>query len=173
MTNYKILLKNITTFFFDLDGVLTDGSVLIASNNEQLRTVNVKDGYALQLAVKKGYRVIIFSGGHANYLKQRFECLGIKDIFFGVDNKLEVFNDFIKTNNITLDEILYMGDDIPDYEVMKKVALPCCPTDASEEIISISKYISDCKGGKGCVRDVIEQVMKVQNCWFDKDAFHW
>jgi len=173
MDNYRVLLKNINTFFFDVDGVLTDGSFLIAENGEQMRTMNVKDGYAMQYAVKKGFRIVILSGGQSNTLKPRFEYLGIKDIFLGIQNKLEVFEEFIKTKNISLDQLLFMGDDIPDYEIMSRVVLPCCPADASEEIKSISKYISPRNGGKGCVRDVIEQTLKVQDCWFDKDSFHW
>jgi len=173
MTNYKQLLKKISTFVFDVDGVLTNGSVLIATDGEQQRTANVKDGYALQYAVKKGFRIVILSGGRSNCLQQRFEYLGIKDIFLGIDNKLGILKEYLKKNKIKKDEVLIMGDDIPDYEIMKHVDFACCPADASEEIKAISKYISDRKGGEGCVRDIIEQVMKVQGCWFDKDAFHW
>jgi len=171
--NYKQLLKNITTFFLDIDGVLTDGSVIIAADGEQLRTMNVKDGYVLQLAVKNGYRVVIISGGRSKQMPSRFEYLGIKDVFLGVDNKIECFNDYLKKHNIDKSQTLYMGDDIPDYEVMKEVAVACCPADAAEEIKSIAHYISPISGGKGCVRDIIEQVMKVQDKWFGNNAFHW
>lgn len=171
--NYKELLKNIKTIILDVDGVLTDGSVIIASNGEQLRTMHVKDGYALHMASKKKYRIIILSGGRSEVLEARFNYLGIKEVFLGVNDKYGFFSDYIKKNKIKLSEILYMGDDIPDYKVMKKVALACCPADAAEEIKSICQYISPIAGGKGCVRDIIEQIMKVQNNWFDNDAYNW
>ena len=173
MANYKQLLHKITTFVFDVDGVLTDGNVILAESGEQLRTMNVKDGYALQLAVKKGYRIVIISGGKSNAVYKRFEYLGVKDIFLGIDNKLKVFNEFISNNKIELNEVLYMGDDIPDYEIMKEVGVATCPLNSAEEIKSISMYISNFKGGEGCVRDILEQVMKVQGKWLNSDAFHW
>lgn len=173
MTNYKQLLSSVKTFVFDVDGVMTSGTVLLTVDNEMLRSMNVKDGYALQLAVRKGYHVMIISGGNCKAVRARFSLLGIKDIFLGVSNKLEVFNKYINQKKIQPKEILYMGDDIPDFPVMKLVGVPACPADAAEEIKGISKYISSYKGGEGCVRDVIEQVMKIHGTWFNDDGFHW
>jgi len=173
MSNYKILLKKINTFIFDYDGVLTDGTVILQADGEALRTANVKDGYALQLAVKRGYNVAIISGGNSASMNKRFEALKIKDFFLGVENKVEVLNNFMKEKGLKPENILYMGDDIPDYKAMKEVGIPCCPADASPEIKSISKYISDKPGGKGCVRDVIEQTMKIQDKWISEDGFRW
>ena len=173
MKNYKELLKHINTFIFDHDGVLTDGTVILTSNGDALRTANVKDGYALQLAVKKGYRVAIISGGYSESMLRRFEALKIKDVFLGVERKIEVFRDYIRDNNLNPEEILYMGDDIPDFEIMKQVGVAACPADAVEEIKAISAYISHLGGGRGCARDVIEQVMKIQGKWMSDGAFHW
>ena len=171
--NFKKLLSKIDTFIFDVDGVMTDGIVILSSAGEMLRTMNVKDGYALQLAIKKGYNIYIISGGYSEVVKQRFEKLGINKVYLGVSNKLEVYEKIIQQSRILPENILYMGDDIPDCKVMKKVGLPACPADAVVEIKQISKYISSKDGGKGCVRDVIEQVMRVQDKWFDNDGFHW
>ncbi len=173
MDNYRKELDKINTFIFDIDGVMTDGNVIIASDGEQLRTMNVRDGYALQLAVKKGYRIIIISGGKSTIMAQRFLGLGITDVYLGVNNKVEAYQNYINKNNLNSENILYMGDDIPDYEVMSVVGFAACPADAAEEIKSISKYISPNKGGYGCVRDIIEQVMKIHGNWFNKDSFHW
>jgi len=173
MANYKSLLKHINTFIFDYDGVLTDGTVILMNNGDALRTANVKDGYALQLAVKKGYRIAIISGAYSESMLRRFEALNVKDVFLKVDNKLETYNKYLAANNIENQHVLYMGDDIPDYEVMKIAGVPTCPADASEEIKAIAKYISHQKGGNGCARDVIEQVMKIQGKWMNDGAFHW
>jgi len=171
--NYKELLKKITTIFLDVDGVLTDGTVIVAEDGEQLRNVNVKDGYVLQLAVKKGYRIVIISGGKSKYMTKRFEYLGINDVFLGVVNKIECFIDYIKAHQISAENCMYIGDDIPDYKVMQEVAVACCPLDAAEEIKNISHYVSHLKGGRGCVRDIIEQVLKARGDWFDTDSFSW
>ncbi|MBU2652294.1 MAG: HAD hydrolase family protein [Bacteroidetes bacterium] len=173
MKNYKELLKDVNTLVFDYDGVLTDGTVILQESGEPLRTANVKDGYALQLAAKNGYRIVIISGGKSTSMHNRFKALNINDIFLGVEKKLDVFNHYIKKHKIDLDHVLYMGDDIPDYEIMKEVGIPVCPADAADEIKRISIYISHLKGGEGCARDVIEQVMKVQNKWMNDGAFHW
>ncbi len=173
MINYKENLKHITTLMFDFDGVLSDGKVLVLPDGEQLRMTSVRDGYALQLAVKKGFRIVIISGGYSESMTKRFEALKITDIFLGISNKKEVFEKYISDNNLSYSEILYMGDDIPDYEVMKMASIAACPANAAEEIKSISHYISKFNGGDGCVRDIIEQVMKIHGKWFDKDAFHW
>ena len=173
MTNYKKLLKNINTFIFDYDGVFTSGTLIMMMEGEPLRTAYVKDGYAIQLAAKKGYNIVIISGGKSETINNRFTALKIKDVFIGAENKVKIFNNYIKKHNIKTENTLYMGDDIPDFEVMKKAGLPCCPSDASEEIKSISKYISDKKGGEGCVRDIIEQVLKIQGKWMNDDAYNW
>jgi 3-deoxy-D-manno-octulosonate 8-phosphate phosphatase (KDO 8-P phosphatase) len=173
MTNYKELLKNINTFVFDYDGVLSDGSVITLDDGEAYRTTNVKDGYALQLARKKGYRIAIISGAKADCMMHRLKALQISDIFLGCENKLETFNNYLKTNQIDSSHVLFMGDDIPDYEIMLTAGLSSCPLDAAEEIKKVAKYISHFGGGRGCVRDVIEQVLKVQGKWMNDDAYHW
>jgi 3-deoxy-D-manno-octulosonate 8-phosphate phosphatase (KDO 8-P phosphatase) len=173
MSNYKANLKRIKTFIFDIDGVMTDGIVLLTQDGDMLRTMNVKDGYALHLAVKKGYRIIIISGGRSDSVRSRFSGLGINEIYLGISNKLEVYHKIVEDDKLNPEEILYMGDDIPDYQIMKEVGVAACPADAAEEIKSVSEYISSHPGGKGCVRDILEQVMKVQETWFDDDGFHW
>jgi len=165
MSNYKEKLSGITTFIFDYDGVLTNGVILITNSGDQLRTGHVKDGYALQLAVKSGYRIAVISGGYSESMRHRCNALKLTDVFLGVENKLEVFDKYISENGLNTDEVLYMGDDIPDYHVMKKVGMPVCPADAAQEIRDICSYISHFNGGEGCVRDVIEQVLKVQDRW--------
>ena len=173
MTNYKELLKNINTFVFDYDGVLSDGSVITLDDGEAYRTTNVKDGYALQLARKKGYRIAIISGAKADCMIHRLKALQISDIFLGCENKLETYLTYLRNNEIDTSSVLFMGDDIPDYELMLAAGLSSCPMDAAEEIKKVAKYISHFGGGKGCVRDVIEQVLKVQGKWMNDDAYHW
>ncbi len=163
--SYKEYLNQITTFIFDVDGVLTDGTVTVTTDGEMLRTMNIKDGYALKTAVDKGYSVCIISGGSNEGVRKRLENLGLTDVYLGVQNKIEQLNDYLEKHDLKLENALYMGDDIPDYPVMKLVGLPCCPQDAVPEIKAISKYISHKNGGKGAVRDVIEQVLKVQGKW--------
>jgi 3-deoxy-D-manno-octulosonate 8-phosphate phosphatase (KDO 8-P phosphatase) len=173
MSNYKEKLLKVNTFIFDYDGVLSDGSLLLTSDGDALRTANVKDGYALQLAKKKNYRIAVISGGYSESMKRRFESLKVEDVFLGVDKKIDVYTDYMKTHNLENENVLFMGDDIPDYEIMLTVGVPTCPADASEEIKKVSSYISHLPGGKGCVRDVIEQVLKVQGKWMNDDAYHW
>lgn len=163
--SYKEYLADITTFIFDVDGVLTDGTITITTDGEMLRTMSIKDGFALKTAVDAGFNVCIISGGSNEGVRKRLAGLGIKDIYLGAHNKIEQLNDYMCKHNITKQQLLYMGDDIPDYPVMKLVGLPCCPQDAVAEIKGISKYISHKNGGKGAVRDVIEQVLKVQGKW--------
>lgn len=171
--NYKSKLKDITTFIFDFDGIFTDGIVLLSPPMDFLRTMNVRDSYAVQYCIKKGYRVAIITGGNSEMVRERMAYLGVTDVFLRSSDKLKVFEQYAADNNIDPATVLYMGDDIPDYFVMEKVGLPCCPNDAVEEIKSVSLYISPIPGGRGCVRDVIEQVLKVQGVWFDKKDFHW
>ncbi|PHQ30213.1 KdsC family phosphatase [Leeuwenhoekiella nanhaiensis] len=169
--SYKEYLNQITTFIFDVDGVMTDGSLIIDSQGEMLRTMNVKDGYALKTAINKGFNMCIISGGTNEGVRSRLEALGVSDIHLGAHAKIEFFKDYLAKNNIKAENVLYMGDDIPDYPVMQQVGLPCCPQDAVKEIKEVAKYVSHKKGGKGCVRDVIEQVLKVQGKWMqDFDA---
>ncbi len=164
-TNYKQKMNQITTFIFDVDGVLTDSSVHITPSGEMLRTMNIRDGFAMKAAIDSGYNVCIISGGSNEGVRIRLQNLGIVDIFLGVPNKVSVFETYIKTNQINPNQVLYMGDDLPDFHVMQLVGLPTCPQDSSPEIKTIATYISHQNGGKGAVRDVIEQVMKVQNTW--------
>jgi 3-deoxy-D-manno-octulosonate 8-phosphate phosphatase (KDO 8-P phosphatase) len=173
MPNYKALLKGVTAFIFDYDGVLTDGSVIMTETGEALRIANIKDGYALQLAVRKGYHVAVISGARSMSMVHRLEALKVKDVFLGVSDKLAVYRDYLKAKGIDDNQALFMGDDIPDYEVMKVAGVPTCPADAAEEIKKMAVYISPFPGGKGCVRDVIEQVLKIQGKWMDGEAFSW
>ncbi|WP_303315674.1 HAD-IIIA family hydrolase [Flavivirga abyssicola] len=163
--SYKEYLEHITTFIFDVDGVLTDGTVTVTSTGDMLRKMNIKDGYALKTAVDMGYNICIISGGSNEGVRVRLQGLGISNIYLGAHNKIEQLEAYLGDNNIKSENVLYMGDDIPDFPVMKRIGLPCCPQDAVPEIKNISKYISHKKGGKGAVRDVIEQVLKVQEKW--------
>lgn len=163
--SYKEIMNHITTLIFDVDGVLTDSSVFVTNEGEILRTMNIRDGYALKAAVESGYNVCIISGGSNEGVRVRLRNLGITDIHLGSPDKVETYKEYIELYNIKPEEVLYMGDDIPDFHVMKLVGLPVCPQDASPEIKVISKYISHKNGGKGAAREVIEQVMKVQGKW--------
>jgi 3-deoxy-D-manno-octulosonate 8-phosphate phosphatase (KDO 8-P phosphatase) len=165
--SYKEIMNDITTFILDVDGVLTDGTIHVTQTGEMLRHMHIRDGYAMKAAVENGYTVCIISGGSNEGVRVRLRNLGITDIHLGVPNKVETFNEFIELYNIKPEQVLYMGDDIPDFHVMKLVGLPTCPQNAVPEIKNISKYISHINGGKGCVRDVIEQVMKVQGKWME------
>jgi len=173
MSNYKEKLLKVNTFIFDYDGVLSDGTIILTSSGDALRTANVKDGYAMQLAIKKNYRIAIISGGYSESMKHRFDSLNIKDVFLGVDKKIDIYNQYLQTNNLENENILFMGDDIPDYEIMLTAGVPTCPVDAAEEIKRVATYISHQPGGHGCVRDIIEQVLKVQEKWMNDDAYHW
>lgn len=167
LDNFKERLKNIKAFVFDVDGVFST-NVFLHPNGDMLRSMNTKDGFALQYAVKThSFLAGIITGGYSDSVKTRFNSLGISDVYIKSRNKLEDFEDFMQKYKLKVEEILYMGDDIPDYEVMKIVGVPTCPADASEEIKSISVYISDKKSGDGCVRDVIEQVLRAQGKWFN------
>ena len=163
--NILELFQPIRTFVFDVDGVLTDGTVLVLDDGQQVRGMNVRDGYALQLAVRKGYRVAVISGGEAGAVRIRLEKLGVQDIFLGVADKEAVLDEYMGRHSITKGEVLYMGDDMPDYPPMERVGLPCCPVDSATEILRLAKYISPLPGGRGCVRDVIEKVLKLNDAW--------
>ena len=166
--SYKEIMPQIKAFIFDVDGVLTDGTVLVFEDGQLVRQMNIKDGYALKTAIDAGYNVCIISGGSNEGVRSRLKGLGIVDIYLGAHNKINQYNEFINKYGLQPENILYMGDDIPDYPVMKLVGLACCPKDAVPEIQEISNYISRKNGGKGCVRDVIEQVLKVQGNWNGK-----
>ncbi|MGL2994506.1 KdsC family phosphatase [Flavobacterium sp. TSSA_36] len=163
--SYKEIMNAISTFVFDVDGVLTDGSVFINNQGEMLRTMNIRDGYAIKTAVDSGYNVCIISGGSNEGVRVRLRNLGVTDIHLGTPDKVATFDEYVDVYQIKPEQVLYMGDDIPDYHVMKLVGLPTCPQDACSEIKSIAAYISHKNGGKGAVRDVIEQVMRVQGKW--------
>ncbi|HAN18706.1 MAG: 3-deoxy-D-manno-octulosonate 8-phosphate phosphatase [Bacteroidetes bacterium GWC2_33_15] len=165
MANYKEKLKNIKAFIFDVDGVFTDGKIYLEPGGEFVRAVDMKDGYAVNYAIKQGYIIGIISGGNSEAVRKRFQFLKITDIYMNSKDKKSDFEDFYFKYNLKPEEILYMGDDIPDYEVMKLAGLSTCPADAVEEIKSIAHYISTFPGGQGCVRDVIEQVLKLQGKW--------
>lgn len=157
--------KDITCFVFDVDGVLTNGQLLILPDGLMARAMHIKDGYALQLAIKKGYRVIIISGGNAPDVKNRLEKLGIIEVWMQVSNKTDILEKCMQESQLAKTSVLYMGDDMPDLKAMQVVGLPCCPSDAVQEIKEKAIYISHLKGGEGCVRDVIEKVMKLRGDW--------
>lgn len=157
--------KRIRTFVFDVDGVLTDGSLLIPDDGQMIRRMNIKDGYALQLAFKQGYRLAVISGGKSEAVRERLNRLGMKDVFLNVHDKKEKLLSYAAEYGLPLEELLFMGDDIPDYTVMKIAGLACAPADAAAEIKQVAHYISSLPGGAGCVRDVIEKVLKLNSNW--------
>ncbi len=165
--NILAAFKSVKAFVLDVDGVLTNGNVLVLNDGQMARQMNIKDGYALQLAIKKGYQVLIISGGNDEAVKVRLQKLGITSIFMNVTNKRDVLLEFVTKESLTWPEILYMGDDIPDFATMQMAGLACCPADAVPEIKNISHYISPLEGGRGCVRDVIEKVLKLNEHWND------
>lgn len=173
MANFKEDLVRVKAFIFDIDGVLSLQTINLNSFGVPNRTVNLRDGYALQLAVKKGYFVGIISGSSSRDYQKRLRSLGVYDIYLRSRSKMNDFDTFLKKHNLTRSDVLYMGDDIPDFEVMKKAGIAVCPSDADSEIRQISAYISDKKGGEGCVRDIIEQVLRLHNNWMDTEAFSW
>ncbi len=163
--NILELFKKITTFVFDVDGVLTDGTVLVLDNGLQARRMNIKDGFALQMAVKNGYKVLIVSGGNSPQVADRLEKLGIHDVHMAVANKKSFIAEYIATNKLSKEQLLFMADDLPDLPAMSIVGLPCCPADAVSEVKEAVQYISPLKGGDACVRDVIEKVLKLNDHW--------
>lgn len=163
--NYKEYLRDITTFIIDVDGVLTDGSLLITTKGEMLRKMNVKDGYALKTALMKGYNVCIISGGTNEGVRNRLKGLGVTDIYLGAHHKQEPLQEYLDVHQINPKNALYMGDDLPDIPPMKMVALATCPQNAAAEVKTIADYVSHKNGGEGCVRDIIEQVLKMRGDW--------
>ncbi|MFY0644520.1 MAG: HAD-IIIA family hydrolase [Bacteroidia bacterium] len=158
-------LTKVNTFVFDVDGVLTDGSILVTEHGDQLRSMNIKDGYALQYAVKQNYNVIIISGGDSEGVRKRLERLGVKEIHLGVKDKTSLLQQICTSNDISLDSCLYMGDDLPDLHVMDLCAVKSCPRDAVSEIQAIADIVSQMPGGRGAVRDIIEKTLTVQGKW--------
>jgi len=172
MTDFD--LTAIKAMVFDVDGVLSTDVMQLSESGDPVRTVNVKDGYALQLAVKQGFRLCIITGARVASIRKRFEGLGIEDVYIASSVKIRDFEHFVDKYSLNESEILYMGDDIPDYQIMQRVGLPCCPADAVPEIKAMSRYVSPIKGGCGCVRDVVEQVLKANGKWLaDEHAFGW
>jgi 3-deoxy-D-manno-octulosonate 8-phosphate phosphatase (KDO 8-P phosphatase) len=170
--NYKAKLKDITTFIFDVDGVLTDGKVYLLKE-EVVRALNSKDGYALQYASKNNYDIFIITGGYSEDLKKRLIDLGIKDVFLRSSKKIDVYNRIKEKYSIEDKQVLYMGDDIPDIPVLKIAGVSCCPQDAAIDVKEIVDYHSPLDGGKGCVREIIEQTLRVQGTWLNDKAYHW
>ncbi|MBE6300341.1 MAG: HAD-IIIA family hydrolase [Parabacteroides distasonis] len=173
MSSINYDLNKIKAFVFDVDGVLSCDVIPLHPNGDPMRTVNIKDGYALQLAVKKGYQVAIITGGYTEAVRIRFSRLGITHIYMKSAVKLKDYQDFLEKTGLQPEEVMYAGDDIPDYEVMKLVGLSVAPADAVPEIKRIAKYISHKNGGQGVARDVIEQTMKAQGVWMGDEAFGW
>jgi 3-deoxy-D-manno-octulosonate 8-phosphate phosphatase (KDO 8-P phosphatase) len=178
--SYLDLFNHIRAFVFDIDGVMTDGKVIILPNGEQMRHMHSKDGYALQLAVKKGYPVAVISGSNSIQVKERLQALGLTDVYLKSAHKDESMEDFMFSYDLKPEEIMYMGDDIPDIAALQMIGLPACPVDAAPEVKQLAKFISKKPGGEGCVREIIELVMKTQGKWFDPEknsdnlaAFTW
>ena len=167
-------LKTIKAVFFDVDGVLSRQTITLHEDGTPLRTVNIQDGYALQYAVKCGLHIAIISGAKTESIRKRYESLGVKNVILGADVKLQYYQKLKSQLNLTDDDIIFVGDDIPDYEIMRECVLPCCPADAAPEIKAVAKYISPVPGGEGVARDIIEQVLKAQGKWMhDHTAFGW
>lgn len=171
--NYKAKLHEIKAFVFDYDGVISDGNIWSANDTIIARSGNVKDGYAMQYALRKGYLIAILSGGSGDSIRSRMKMLGVEDVYLGSHRKKEIFEDFLKDKQLLPEQVLYVGDDIPDYDVMRLAGVSACPADAAEEIKAVADYISHKNGGCGCVRDVIEQVLRLQGQWFHEDAKAW
>lgn len=167
-------LSLIKAVIFDVDGVLSANVIPLAMDGEPMRTINIKDGYAIHLAARLGLDVVILTGGRTEAVRIRFANLGLKHVYMDCRYKLDVFEKFMQENGYRPEEVAYMGDDIPDYEVMQRVGLPCCPSDAAPEIKAIARYISPCKGGDGCGRDLLQQILEERGLWMNgQDAFAW
>lgn len=172
MINYD--LRKIKAIIFDVDGVLSASTIQIGPDGQPLRTANIKDGYAMHLAVQEGLLLGIITGGKVESVRTRYEGLGLQEVHLACSVKMKTYEAILSKYGLSDEEVLYMGDDIPDYEVMQRCGCPCCPADAADEIRAISLYISHKPGGEGCARDVIEQVLRVQGLWMsDAKAFGW
>ena len=173
MINYKEKLQAVKAFVFDFDGVMTDGSVWVYADKETVRCGNIKDGYAIQYAVKKGYTIAVISGATSMSIDNRMAMLGVTQCYTGCGDKIKTYEEFLAKNNLRDDQVLCMGDDLPDYPLLKRAGIAACPADAAVEIKEIVDYISIYNGGHGCVRDVIEQVLRLHGQWFHQDAVIW
>ncbi len=174
MKSYLEKLEDIKAFVFDVDGVFTDGTVTLLPSGDQIRKMNIKDGYAVQHAVKRGVNICIISGGKSEAVRTRFQGLGVQNINLGASYKMDVFDEFLLTYDLTKEDCLYMGDDMPDLEIMSQVGLAVCPNDAAPEIKEVSHYISPKNGGEGAVRDILEQYLKAKVLWSgDKTSLTW
>ncbi|MBO6234179.1 MAG: HAD hydrolase-like protein [Prevotella sp.] len=172
MINYD--LTSVKAIIFDVDGVLSLSTIQMSPAGLPVRTVNIKDGYAIQLAIKMGMKIAIISGGTDPSIEERYRKLGMTDIFMSCSTKIQVLNQYLADNHLSADEVIYVGDDIPDYEIMKVVGCPCCPADACSDIKEISTYVSPYEGGKGCARDIIEQILRAKGLWLSSaKAFGW
>jgi 3-deoxy-D-manno-octulosonate 8-phosphate phosphatase (KDO 8-P phosphatase) len=172
MINYD--LTSVKAIIFDVDGVLSLSTIQMSPAGLPVRTVNIKDGYAIQLAIKMGMKIAIISGGTDPSIEERYRKLGMTDIFMSCSTKIQVLNQYLADNHLSADEVIYVGDDIPDYEIMKVVGCPCCPADACSDIKEISTYISPYEGGRGCARDIIEQILRAKGLWLSSaKAFGW
>ena len=172
MINYDLV--KIRAVVFDLDGVLSSETIALGGDGTPMRTVNIKDGYAIQLAIKMGLRVAIISGCRIEAVRKRYEGLGMQDIYLGADVKIKVYDDFIAKYNLNDDEVIYMGDDVPDLEILRRVGCPVCPQDACPDVKDACLYVSPYRGGYGCGRDVIEQTLRAQGKWLSSEkAFGW
>ena len=167
--NFKEKLIKIKNFVFDIDGVFTDGSIIVDNEGNELRVFNTRDGIAVKLALDNGYNICVISGGKNVGVRKRLSRLGVKDIFLGAENKVEIFTNYLNKNNLNLNETMFMGDDIPDIQILKMVGLSCCPNDAAKEVRELVDYISIKKGGEGCVRDIIEQILTIQKNWIENE----
>ena len=165
--------RRLDTFVFDVDGVMTDSNVLVLEDGKLLRRMSIRDGYALKLAVQRGLRIAIITGGKSEGVVTRLRNLGVQDIYAGVANKLDALEELTDIYNLDLNRVLYMGDDLPDFEVMRKVGLPACPRNAAHEILEIARYVSPYDGGQGCVRDVLEKTLRLQNKWLPEPVRQW
>lgn len=170
MISYKEKLNTIKTVILDVDGVLTDGNLILLPSGEMVRSMNTRDGYAMQLAIKKGIRIVVITGGKDQAVVDRLKYLGLTDIYAGAHDKVDAFQDLVFSYGLNPDEIAYMGDDYPDLAVMNLVGLSTCPNDACMDVRKAAEYISPENGGKGCVRDLLEQILKVQGLWYNEDA---
>ena len=173
MNELNTLLAGVNTFLFDYDGVMTDGTVYMDGNGDPLRTSNVKDGYALQLASKLGYHIAVISGAVCTNITKRMHALGVKDVYVGVPDKVVQLEAYLREKQLAPEQVAFMGDDIPDLRVMQRVGVPACPADAADEVKAISRFVSTLPGGRGCVRDLIEQTLKVQGRWMTAEAYSW
>ena len=172
MINYD--LQKIKAVVFDIDGVLSAETITLSAEGEPLRTVNIKDGYAIQLAVKMGLRIVIITGGNTNAVRLRYERLGVEDIYMGSAVKVRTYDQLLEKYGLTDDEVMYMGDDVPDLEILRRVGCPVCPQDACPDVKEACLYVSPCRGGYGCGRDVIEQILRAQGKWLSNEkAFGW